>query len=219
MEGRVALAYADRSAGARFFSRTSDLPTATRTLLLVIAENDSRSLRKVLDAGEVLLGEGAGLEALAPAVSAKLIEFAPGEVRFRHPLVRSAVHQAASAVMRHDAHAALARVIKDQSDRALWHRMASAIGPHEALASELDAAAARAQRRGALAMAILALEKAARLSGSALARSERAARGRARRRGRASRRPWSVCCARRTSMSRRLIYEHASPGFARSASL
>src|SRR5262249_35116850 len=39
-----------------FFARVTDLPPAVRTLLLIIAENDSKSLREVLDAGEVLLG-------------------------------------------------------------------------------------------------------------------------------------------------------------------
>ena len=156
-----------------FFGRAASLPEATRTLLLVIAENDSRSLREVFDAGEVLLGEKVGLDTLAPAVSAMLIEVVAGEVRFRHPLVRSAVHQAASAAMRHDAHAALARVIKDHSDRPIWHRMASTIGPDDALAQELDDAAARAQRRGALATAITALENAARMSGTAASKSER----------------------------------------------
>ncbi|MEJ0028795.1 MAG: AAA family ATPase [Rhizomicrobium sp.] len=156
-----------------FFGRVSGLPMATRTLLLVVAENDSKSLREALDAGQMLLGERVGLDALAPAVSALLIEVDAGEVRFRHPLVRSAVHQAASAVMRHDAHAALAAVVKDQSDRRIWHRMESAIGPDETLAEDLDAVAERAQRRGALATAIAALENAARLSGTAVAKSER----------------------------------------------
>ena len=156
-----------------FFDRVSGLPIVTRTLLVVIAENDSRSLREVFDAGEVLLGGRVGLEALAPAVSAMLIEVTKGEVRFRHPLVRSAVHQAANAVMRHQAHAALARVIQDQSDRPIWHRMESAIGLDEALAAQLDEAATRSQRRGALATAIIALENAARLSGTSLAKSER----------------------------------------------
>ncbi len=156
-----------------FFSRVSVLPTATRALLLIIAENDSRSIREVLDAGEVLLHEKVALETLAPAASARLIEIAAGEVRFRHPLVRSAIHQASSPVMRHNIHAALSRVIIDEPDRRIWHRMASAVGPDEALAAELDAAAARSQRRGALATAITALENAARLSGAALPRSER----------------------------------------------
>jgi DNA-binding CsgD family transcriptional regulator len=156
-----------------FLNRFSDLPEATRALLLVIAENDSRSLREVLDAGELLLGKPAGLDALVPAVSAMLIEMSGGEVRCRHPLVRSAIHQAASPVMRHEVHAALARVIRDQPDRRLWHRMISTIEPDEDLAGELDAAATRSQRRGGLATAITALENAARLSETAEARSKR----------------------------------------------
>lgn len=159
-----------------FFSRVSSLPSSTRLLLLVVAENDSRSLREVLDAGEVLLGEKVHLDALAPAVSAMLIEIEAGEVRFRHPLVRSAVHQAANPVTRHQVHAALARVIQDQSDRPIWHRMESAIGPDEALAGELDHAATRSHRRGALSTAVIALENAARLSEKAVTKSERLVR-------------------------------------------
>jgi tetratricopeptide (TPR) repeat protein len=156
-----------------FFARVSDLPMDTRTLLQIVAENDSKSLREVLEAGQILLGKKVGLEALAPAVSAMLVELAAGEVSFRHPLVRSAVHQAASPILRHHVHAALGQVIEDRSGRAIWHRMASAIGPDEALATELDAAAVRSQRRGVLSNAIVALENAARLSGTAVARSER----------------------------------------------
>jgi DNA-binding CsgD family transcriptional regulator len=156
-----------------FFSRVTGLPNSTRLLLLVLAENDSRSLRELLAAGELLLGEKVGLDALAPAIAAMLIEVGTGEVWFRHPLVRSAVHQTANPVARHNVHSALAEVIKDQSDRRIWHRMESAIGPDEALAEELDDAGARSQRRGALATAIMALENAARLSGTAVSRSER----------------------------------------------
>ncbi len=156
-----------------FFSRVAALPAATRTLLLIIAENDSKSLREVLNAGEALLHEKIGLEVLAPAVSAKLIEIATGEVSFRHPLVRSAIHQATSPVMRHRVHAVLAQVIEDQSGRGIWHRMVSAIGPDDDLAKELDAAASRSQQRGALATAIIALENAARLSSTAVGKSER----------------------------------------------
>jgi DNA-binding CsgD family transcriptional regulator len=166
------LALTDRLERA-FLSRVSDLPAATRTLLLVIAENDSKSLREVLDAGQLLIGQRLELDALAPAVSAMLLEVASGEVRFRHPLVRSAVHQAANTVERHNVHAALARVINDTSDRRIWHRLATALGPDAALAEELDAVALRSQRRGALAAAITALESAGRLSDTAGAKSQR----------------------------------------------
>jgi len=177
-------AYQAKEAGSRwlpltdrleqtFLARVSNLPAATRLLLLIIAENDGRSLREVLSAGEVLLGEQAGLEALAPALSAMLIELSPGEVSFRHPLVRSAMHQSASPVTLHQVHAALAQVIEDQSGRAIWHRMAAAIGPDEALAAELDATAIKSQRRGVLGTAVLALENAARLSSTSVSRGER----------------------------------------------
>ncbi len=156
-----------------FLARVSNLPDATRLLLLVIAENDGKSLQEVLNAGELLLGEKIRLEALAPAVSAMLIELSPGAVSFRHSLVRSAVHQAASPIMRHEVHAALAQVIEDRAGRGIWHRMVAAIGPDDALAAELDNAAIRSQRRGVLGTAIIALENAARLSGDIHSKSDR----------------------------------------------
>ena len=156
-----------------FLSRVSGLPAATRTLLLLIAANNGKSLREVLDAGAVLLGAPVKLDVLTPAISAMLIEVFGVDVRFRHPLMRSAVYQAASLTMRRDAHSALGSVIKDQPDRRIWHRMVSTIGPDESLAVELDALATRAQRRGVLAAAIEALVNAARLSATAEARSER----------------------------------------------
>ena len=104
------------------------------------------------------------VEALAPAVAARLIQVDELGVRFRHPLVRSAIHQAASFPERHAAHAALARVLVDQPDRRAWHRAASSVGPDEAIAAELEEVAARTQRRGGLGVAAAALERAAKLS-------------------------------------------------------
>jgi DNA-binding CsgD family transcriptional regulator len=156
-----------------FSSRLPDLPNTTRTLLFVAAENDGTSLHEVLRAGEAVLGERVEVDALAPAIAAKLIEIEGNEVRFRHPLVRSAMHQAADLSMRQRTHAALAAIIDDQLDRQLWHRAAATIGPDEELAGEHDRMAARAVRRGAVAMAIEVLENAARLSSTAKAKCER----------------------------------------------
>jgi DNA-binding CsgD family transcriptional regulator len=156
-----------------FASRLSDLPDVARTLLFVAAENDRTSLHEILRAGEALLGERVGIDTLEPAITGKLIEVDGNEVRFRHPLVRSAMHQAANLAMRQRIHAALAATIQDQLDRQLWHRAAATIGPDEELASEHDRMATRALRRGAVAMAIEVLENAARLSSTAKARSER----------------------------------------------
>jgi len=156
-----------------FSNRVSDLPDTTRTLLFVAAENDGSSLHEILCAGEALLGERVGVDALAPAIAAKLIEVERAEMRFRHPLVRSAMHQTADLAMRQRIHAALAAVIQDQLDRQLWHRAAATIGPDEELAIEHDQMAMRALRRGAVTMAIEVLENAARLSSTARTRSER----------------------------------------------
>src|SRR6201991_1038349 len=155
-----------------FSSRLSDLPGTTRTLLYIAAENDGTSLYEIMRAGEVLLAETIGVDAFAPAVAAKLIELNAPEARFRHPLVRSAIHQAAEPATRHRVHAALAAIIGDQ-DRRLWHRAAATIGPDDELAAEHDLMATRARRRGAMTLAIEILQIAAKLSSTAKARRER----------------------------------------------
>ena len=152
-----------------FSSRLSDLPNIAHAVVRA-AENDGTSLHEILRAGEAVLGERVGIDALAPAIAAKLIEIDGTEVRFRHPLVRSAMHQAADLATRQRIHAALAAIIQDQLDRQLWHRAAATIGPDDELADEYDRMAARALRRGAVAMAIEVLESAARLSSTAKAR-------------------------------------------------
>src|SRR6516162_8809715 len=155
-----------------FSSRFSELPDATRTLLSVAAANDRASPHESMRACEVLLGQNIGVDAFAPAVSARLIELNATEVRCRHPLVRSAIYQVADLSTRQRVHAALAAVIEDQ-DRRLWHRAATTIGPDDELAGEYDLMAARAQRRGSVAMAIDVLQTAAKLSSTAGARRER----------------------------------------------
>jgi DNA-binding CsgD family transcriptional regulator len=155
-----------------FSSRLSDLPEVTRMLLHIAAENDGSSLYEIMRAGEVLLARNIEVETLEPAVSAKLIDLDATEARFRHPLVRSAIHQAADLAVRQKVHAALAGVIEDQ-DRKLWHRAAAAMGPDEELAGELDLMARRAQHRGAITTVIEVLQIAAKLSRTAEVRRER----------------------------------------------
>lgn len=155
-----------------FSSRLSDVPEVTRMLLYIAAENDGSSLYEIMRAGEVLLARTIDFAAFEPAVLGKLIELDATEARFRHPLVRSAIHQAADMAIRQRVHAALAGVIEDQ-DRKLWHRAAAATGPDDELAGELDQMAHRAQRRGAVTTVVEVLQIAARLSKSAEARRER----------------------------------------------
>ncbi|WP_430648829.1 hypothetical protein [Bradyrhizobium vignae] len=155
-----------------FSSRLSGLPGATQMLLNVAAENDGTSLHEILRAGEVLLAQNIGVDALAPAASAQLIDLDAMQVRFRHPLVRSAIHRTADVATRQKVHSALAAVIEDQ-DRRLWHRAAATVGPDDDLAAELDLMASRAQSRGANTMAMEVLQIAAKLSSTAKARRER----------------------------------------------
>jgi DNA-binding CsgD family transcriptional regulator/tetratricopeptide (TPR) repeat protein len=145
-----------------FAARAFGLPAATRTALLVAAVNDSQRLSEVLDAAALVPGE-TGTTDMTPAVTAQLIDINGSEFRFRHPLIRTAIRQEASLSQRQAAHAALARVLRDQPDRAVWHRAGSVAGPDEAVAGELEAAARRARRRGGIAVAVSALRRAADL--------------------------------------------------------
>jgi hypothetical protein len=137
----------------------------TRALLLVAATDDGGHLAEVLGAAATLLGDEAPVvEALEPAVAAGLVAVGEGELRFRHPLVRSAIYQTASVSQRRAAHAAMAHILAEQPDRRVWHRAAATVGANEGVAVDLEEAATRAQRRGAIDVALAALERAAQLS-------------------------------------------------------
>jgi len=94
-------------------------------------------------------------------------------VRFRHPLVRSAVCEAAGLARRQAMHRALAEVLAGVPDRQVWHRAAATVGQDEEVAAGLEAAADRALRRGAIAEQAAALAQAARLSPSSARRGQR----------------------------------------------
>jgi DNA-binding NarL/FixJ family response regulator len=147
-----------------FAARAAELPALTRTALLIAAVNDGPLLREVLTAARLLAGAELSLDVLDPAIKVLLVDVDENEVRFRHPLMRTAIHQQATISQRHAAHAVLNHVMDAHPERALWHRAASVIGPDEAVAGDLEAAATSAQRRGGTSVAIQALHRAARLS-------------------------------------------------------
>src|SRR5262249_35000037 len=84
----------------------------------------------------------------------------------------SAVAQSASVAERRAIHQALAGVLDEHPDRRAWHRAALLTGADEDVALELEAAAARARRRGALAGGSAA-PRPARAPGGAPRRSRR----------------------------------------------
>ncbi|WP_369185859.1 AAA family ATPase [Streptomyces sp. Y1] len=109
------------------------------------------------------------------AVVAGLLDADPcgGDFLFRHPLVRSAVVQLATAEQRRAAHADLARVHRADVERYAGHLAAAADGPDEYAATALEAAAASATRRGGAAAAVSWLTRAAELSEEPAQRARR----------------------------------------------
>jgi DNA-binding CsgD family transcriptional regulator len=99
-----------------------------------------------------------------------------GRVRFRHPLLRSAIYWAASAHDRRQAHRALADATEPEADldRRAWHAAQAAAGPDEPVAGDLEASAERAQARGGLAAAAAFLRRATELTPDPAERSRRA---------------------------------------------
>lgn len=70
----------------------------------------------------------------------------------------------AGLAQRQVAHAALAKTLVDQPDRAVWHAAAATVGPEEAVAAQLEATALRARRRGAATVAVSALRRSVALT-------------------------------------------------------
>ena len=146
-----------------FADRIGRLPPRARRALLLAAADDTGRLRTVLLAAPTL---GVSTGSLDHAERAGLVQARDGVLTFRHPLVRSAVYQAATAAERQEAHRALAAVMDSHgdADRRAWHLAAAAVEPDEMVVAELDGAAARAHDRGGFEAAGAALERAAELT-------------------------------------------------------
>jgi len=156
----------------RFLRRVTRLPEPTQRLILLAAAEplgDAALLWRAAD--RLSLEPGA----LAPATEAGLLEIDDG-VRFRHPLVRSAVYRAASPAERRRAHAALAEASDPElaPDSRAWHCGLAAAEPDESVAADLERCAVRAQDRGGLAAAAAFLERATALTPDPIRQAGRA---------------------------------------------
>ncbi|QXE35419.1 LuxR family transcriptional regulator [Streptomyces sp. GMY02] len=149
----------------RTFARHAEhLAPAVRAVLTIAAVDDGDDLDDVLAAAGILFGSPVDLVMAQPAFEQGLLTVLGERYRIAHPLVGSALRQGMPPATRLRAHAALARVLADQPDRATWHRASSVSGRDEHIAAELERAAENAQRRGAVASAAAWLERAAALS-------------------------------------------------------
>ena len=145
-----------------FLRQVEPLPRQARQLLLTAAAESVGDVPLLFRAAERL---GLGPDAAPAAEAAGLIELSD-QVRFRHPLVRSAVYRSATARERREVHGALADVTDPDldPDRRAWHRACAAVGPDESVAADLERSAGRALAHGGLAAAAAFLEQSAALT-------------------------------------------------------
>ncbi|HEX4357130.1 MAG TPA: AAA family ATPase [Pseudonocardia sp.] len=154
-----------------FRRQLAALPPETRRLLLVAAAEPLGDPVLLWRAASRL---GIADEATAPAAEVGLLRI-DSRVRFRHPLLRSAVYRAAPAEARRAAHQALAEETDPRvdPDHHAWHAAQAARGPDEEVAAELERSASRSRARGGLAAATAFLARAAQLTPDPTQRAQR----------------------------------------------
>lgn len=154
-----------------FLRRVAQMPADTQRLLLVAAADPIGDPALLWRAAARLDLDPEAV--LRPAGDLITVD---ARVRFRHPLVRSAVYRVATPEERRRAHATLVPAELDP-DRRTWHRAHAADGPDEAVSAALEASAERAQARGSLVAAVAFLERAVQLTPDAGRRAARALKG------------------------------------------
>lgn len=154
-----------------FLDRCRRLSERAQTLLLVAAADDTGRASAIREAASQL---GVQPAAWGGAEDAGLLTVTGDVVVVEHPLVRSAVYQAATGFERRRAHQALAGALRDvDPDRATWHRASAADLPDHDLADGLHNVGVRAEQRGGYVAAAAAFERAAALTSNEPLRAAR----------------------------------------------
>ncbi|MDR7277316.1 helix-turn-helix transcriptional regulator [Catenuloplanes atrovinosus] len=159
----------------RYAAIAGALSTAARTVLLVAAAErfgDPLPVWRAL--GNLDISPPELTTAVTDAEQSGLVSIG-AQVRFVHPLARSAVYHAAPPSLRREVHGRLADAVGADAgpDRASWHRSLAASGPDDRTADELEAAVETAGQRGGLPAAASFLESAALLTTDASQRAVR----------------------------------------------
>ena len=155
-----------------YLQRVRALPGPTQQLMLLAAADPTGDATLLWRAAPSL---GLGRDAAAAADAEQLLQIG-SQVRFRHPLVRSAAYTAGSPQDRRAAHLTLAAVTDTQTDpdRRVWHLAAAATGPDEEVATALEQAAVKTQARAGLAAAAALLQRSVALTAEPGRRAGRA---------------------------------------------
>jgi DNA-binding CsgD family transcriptional regulator len=144
------------------------LPEDARTALFVVVADQDAGGRHAVQALKSL---GLSLASLGPAERLSLVASSADAIRLRHPLLRPVVLARTPLAGRVKGYRALAE-IADGYSRS-WYLAAAAIGPDEAVATALVAAAGEARQRNGLRASARTLHRAAELTANPLVRAER----------------------------------------------
>jgi len=139
--------------------RFAGLPDGSREALLVASATSHPTVALV----RVVTGEEPLDEAMDAAERSGVARIVAGEVRFVHPLYRSAIYADASRAHRHRIHAAIARVVEEPEERGRHLALSSDV-PDERIAAEIERAATIAGARGAPDAAADLLDHSIRLT-------------------------------------------------------
>jgi DNA-binding CsgD family transcriptional regulator len=145
-----------------YVRQVRQLPGSVQTWLLIAAADSTGNLELISRAaGRTGIAGGAG----DAADRARLVDLDQA-IRFRHPLVRAAVYNAAPGADRRRAHGALSAAAADLglSDLEAWHAAKAQVGTNAGVARRLERVADRAGRRGGNTSRANVLAQAAELT-------------------------------------------------------